>query len=84
MPPTKLLDPQYIDMLTRWIMAGMPQTAEEAAKLQATPLPGLAVNLTGDPTAGLVVFTANVCNATVAMERRGLKTPVPPTAPSRF
>ena len=25
MPPTKLLDQQYIDMLTRWIMAGMPQ-----------------------------------------------------------
>ena len=33
MPPTKLLDQQYIDMLTRWIMAGMPQTAQDAAKL---------------------------------------------------
>ena len=57
MPPTKLIDQQYIDMLTNWIMNGMPQTADEAGKIQATPLPGLAVNLTGDPVAGLVVFT---------------------------
>jgi len=39
MPPTKLLDPQYVDMLTRWVMAGMPQTAEEAALLSATVTP---------------------------------------------
>jgi mono/diheme cytochrome c family protein len=40
MPPTKLLDQQYIDMLTRWIMAGMPKTAEDAAKVPtATPTP---------------------------------------------
>jgi mono/diheme cytochrome c family protein len=39
MPPTKLLKPEYIDMLTRWVMAGMPQTAEEAAKLSVTPTP---------------------------------------------
>jgi mono/diheme cytochrome c family protein len=32
MPPTNLLDQQYIDMLTRWVLAGMPKTAEEAAK----------------------------------------------------
>jgi mono/diheme cytochrome c family protein len=38
MPPTKLLDQQYIDMLTRWIMAGMPQTAKDAAKVP-TPTP---------------------------------------------
>jgi mono/diheme cytochrome c family protein len=38
MPPTKLLDQQYIDMLTRWIMAGMPKTAAEAAKVP-TPTP---------------------------------------------
>jgi len=25
MPPTKLLDQQYIDMLTRWVLAGMPK-----------------------------------------------------------
>jgi len=32
MPPTKLLDQQYIDMITHWVMAGMPQTAQDAAK----------------------------------------------------
>jgi mono/diheme cytochrome c family protein len=31
MPPTKLLDPIYVDMLTRWVQAGMPQTAADAA-----------------------------------------------------
>jgi mono/diheme cytochrome c family protein len=40
MPPTKLLGSQYIDVLTRWIMAGMPQTADEAAKLSPTATPG--------------------------------------------
>jgi mono/diheme cytochrome c family protein len=39
MPPTKLLDPKYIDMLTRWILAGMPKTAEEAAAKAPTPTP---------------------------------------------
>ncbi|HEX7620698.1 MAG TPA: c-type cytochrome [Anaerolineales bacterium] len=39
MPPTKLLDPKYVDMLTRWVMAGMPQTAEEAAALAPTATP---------------------------------------------
>jgi mono/diheme cytochrome c family protein len=37
MPPTKLLKPEYIDMLTRWVMAGMPKTAEEAAALFVAP-----------------------------------------------
>ena len=40
MPPTKLLDTQYIDMLTRWVMAGMPKTVQDAAKAPtATPAP---------------------------------------------
>ena len=30
MPPTKLLDQQYIDMLTLWVKAGMPKTAADA------------------------------------------------------
>ena len=37
MPPTKLLDQQYIDMLTLWIKAGMPKTAAEAAAKSTTP-----------------------------------------------
>ncbi len=45
MPPTKLLDPKYVDMLTRWVMAGMPQTAKEAAALAPTP--------TATPTGGV-------------------------------
>jgi mono/diheme cytochrome c family protein len=56
MPPAKLLDPQYVDMLFRWVMAGMPKTAEDASKLKAVPLPGFAINLTGDQTAGAQVF----------------------------
>jgi len=39
MPPTKLLKPEFIDMLTRWVMAGMPKTAEEAKALSATATP---------------------------------------------
>ena len=38
MPPTKLLEQQYIDMITEWVMAGMPQTAQDAAKAP-TPTP---------------------------------------------
>jgi len=39
MPQTKLLKPEYIDMLTRWIMAGMPNTTAEAQTLSATAAP---------------------------------------------
>jgi len=45
MPQTKLLKPEFIDMLTRWVMTGMPNTAAEAqtlsvtATLEATPTP---------------------------------------------
>ena len=39
MPPNSKLQPNIIDALTRWVMAGMPQTAAEAAQLKATPVP---------------------------------------------
>jgi mono/diheme cytochrome c family protein len=58
MPPTKLLDQQYIDMLTSWVMNGMPQTAQDAAQVTPVSLPGGAINLKGDAAAGLVVYTA--------------------------
>ena len=58
MPPTKLLSQQYIDVFTLWIMNGMPQTAAEATALTPAPVAGDAINLTGDPIAGLTVFTA--------------------------
>jgi mono/diheme cytochrome c family protein len=31
MPPTKALKPELLDIFVRWIMAGMPETAEDAA-----------------------------------------------------
>ncbi len=38
MPPNgKLLKDEYIDMFVRWVMAGMPQTAEDAAAAAPAP-----------------------------------------------
>lgn len=37
MPPTRLMPSEYIDVLTRWILAGMPETAEEAQALSPAP-----------------------------------------------
>jgi hypothetical protein len=37
MPPKGHLKPDVIDAFLRWIMNGMPRTAEEAAKLFAAP-----------------------------------------------
>lgn len=39
MPPTKLMRPDAIDAWVRWVMAGMPKTAEEAATLSSPPTP---------------------------------------------
>jgi mono/diheme cytochrome c family protein len=39
MPPNKLLDQKYIDMLTLWVMNGMPNTAAEAQALSPTAVP---------------------------------------------
>ena len=33
MPPSKDLKAEYIDMFERWVLAGMPETADEAAAL---------------------------------------------------
>ncbi len=37
MPPSKELKAEYIDMLERWVLAGMPETADEAAALSEPP-----------------------------------------------
>jgi mono/diheme cytochrome c family protein len=37
MPPNKPIKPEYIDVITRWIMAGMPQTVEDAANKAVQP-----------------------------------------------
>jgi mono/diheme cytochrome c family protein len=54
MPPNSTLKPDVVDVFMRWIMAGMPQTAEEAAKLSVTPTPGaggpVPVETTPSPT----------------------------------
>jgi mono/diheme cytochrome c family protein len=40
MPPNKALKPEIVDVFKRWIMAGMPNTAADAAALPtATPAP---------------------------------------------
>lgn len=52
MPPTAKLKPNIIDVFVRWIMAGMPKTAADAAKLFATPTPGAAVTPANTPTPG--------------------------------
>jgi mono/diheme cytochrome c family protein len=39
MPPSKALKPNVVDVFVRWIMNGMPQTAEEAAALYVAPTP---------------------------------------------
>jgi mono/diheme cytochrome c family protein len=43
MPPKSVLKPNVVDVFVRWIMNGMPQSAEEAASLyvmpEATPVP---------------------------------------------
>jgi mono/diheme cytochrome c family protein len=42
MPPKSTLKPNVIDVWIRWIMNGMPQTAEQAAALSTTPTPAPA------------------------------------------
>jgi mono/diheme cytochrome c family protein len=39
MPPTKQIKPEYIDIFEKWVLAGMPETADEAAALQAESAP---------------------------------------------
>jgi mono/diheme cytochrome c family protein len=39
MPPSSVLKPDVVDVWVRWIMNGMPETAEEAAALYIPPTP---------------------------------------------
>jgi mono/diheme cytochrome c family protein len=39
MPPSSVLKPNVVDVWVRWIMNGMPKTAEEAAALYVPPTP---------------------------------------------
>lgn len=49
MPPNGQLKANVVDAFMRWIMAGMPQTAADAAKLWATPTPAAAPAITPTP-----------------------------------
>ena len=39
MPPKSTLKPNYVDAFIRWILAGMPRTAQDAAGLFVWPTP---------------------------------------------
>jgi mono/diheme cytochrome c family protein len=58
MPPTKLIDQKYIDMLTMWVMSGLPRTAQDAAALSPVQIAGDAIYLKGDAAAGVAIYTA--------------------------
>jgi mono/diheme cytochrome c family protein len=84
MPVNKLLNQKYIDMLTLWIMNGMPQTKEDAAALQSVPITGDAIYLTGDAIAGAKVFAAQCekChgpNGAVGVENLGSEDGIVPS-----
>jgi mono/diheme cytochrome c family protein len=49
MPPTKALKPELIDIFVRWITAGAPETAEQAAALSA-PSASATPEGVGQPT----------------------------------
>jgi mono/diheme cytochrome c family protein len=46
MPPNSTLKPDVVDVFVRWVEAGMPETAEEAAKLSTTTTTGGASTTT--------------------------------------
>jgi mono/diheme cytochrome c family protein len=46
MPLTRALKPNVVDVFVRWVMNGMPQTAEEAAALFVAPTPEPAATAT--------------------------------------
>jgi len=51
MPPTKALKPELLDIIVRWVLAGAPNTAEDAAALSAPPTQAVPeVSTTATPT----------------------------------
>jgi mono/diheme cytochrome c family protein len=46
MPPNRALKPNVVDVFIRWIMNGMPKTAEDAAKLFVPPTPEIVTTPT--------------------------------------
>ena len=87
MPPNKALKEDVINVFRRWIMNGMPQTADQASKLTAVPLPGKAIDLSGDPLKGAATFTAQCVQCHGTDGKQGVDNPgstdgtVPPLNP---
>jgi mono/diheme cytochrome c family protein len=87
MPPNAILKADVVNVFRRWIMNGMPQTANEASKLTPVPLPGKAIALTGDPLKGAAVFTAQCVQCHGTDGKQGVDNPgstdgtVPPLNP---
>ena len=54
MPPTKALKPEIIEIFTRWVLGGAPQTAEEAAAASGP----ITTTLTAPTTPLTVTLTA--------------------------
>jgi mono/diheme cytochrome c family protein len=50
-PPTKQIKPEYIHIFEQWVLAGMPETADQAAALQAELSPAETESPAGDATA---------------------------------
>ncbi len=48
MPPTKQIKPEYIHIFEQWVLAGMPETADEAAALQTESAPADPKSPTGE------------------------------------
>jgi mono/diheme cytochrome c family protein len=58
MPPTKALNPEVMDIFTRWVLGGAPKTAEEAAAAAPGGAPGEVV--TGTLTAPTTPLTSTL------------------------
>ena len=49
MPPNRDLKPNVVDVFVRWVMNGMPRTAEDAAALFVAPTPASTPVVTPTP-----------------------------------
>jgi mono/diheme cytochrome c family protein len=60
MPPTKALKPEVMDIITRWVVGGIPKTPEEAAAAAPTEIPAPGGVLTTTLSAPAVVPTTTL------------------------
>jgi hypothetical protein len=71
MPPTKALPPEYVDIFKRWVLAGAPNTAAEAAAI--APPGGAIPGVTTTP----VITTTLPVTATLPLTTTLTVTPAP-------